>query len=336
MIGNCNVVFHFLLITENRKKYLVCCFIFEKLIEINLNFINMNKQLLLLFLMLITLFSCEKDYKYVEKIERERLLGGGIDREDKEEEFQAENDTLAYFEAFKKFVISQKVAVDMKKSLGSSSSTPLSFSVYDDKGKEITYVDFPNKEKRENEITKSILSLGNSIPKSVVITNKNNVDSTKIKELKTYFKQKKDEFSPEGKTWIKPKSAPAYTNQNGIYCYFQTENNIPSNLRFRVQYYSSEWLFFDKIQFSIDGKAYEYIPLSTETDSGDGGYIWEWFDENVSTVNDKELLKALSNAKSAKMKFIGRQYHNIKNISKEQLNGIKRTIDYYKALGGNL
>ena len=95
-------------------------------------------------------------------------------------------------------------------------------------------------------------------------------------------------------------------------------------------------MFFDKIQFSIDGKAYEYIPLSTETDSGDGGYIWEWFDENVSTVNDKELLKALANAKSAKMKFIGRQYHDIKNISKEQLNGIKRTIDYYKALGGSL
>lgn len=284
--------------------------------------------------MSITLFSCKKDYRYVEKIEKERILGG-FDREEKEVQIQSENDTLAYLEAFKKFAISQKVELEMKKSLGSSSSTPISFNVYDDKGNDITYIDFPNKEKRENEIMKSILSLSTSFSKPTVSMNKNKIDSVKIRELKAYFKQKKDEFSPEGKTWIKPKSSPAYTNQNGIYCYFQTENNTPSNLRFRVQYYSDEWLFFDKIQFSIDGKAYEYIPLNTETDSGDGGYIWEWFDENVSTNNDKELLKALANAKSAKMKFIGRQYYDIRNISKEQLNGIKRTIEYYKALGGN-
>lgn len=294
----------------------------------------MNKKLPLLFLMSITLFSCKKDYRYVEKIEKERILGG-FDREEKEVQIQSENDTLAYLEAFKKFAISQKVELEMKKSLGSSSSIPISFNIYDDEGNDITYIDFPNKEKRENEITKSILSLNTSISKPTVPTNKNKIDSLKLRELKGYFKQKKDEFSPEGKTWIKPKSSPAYTNQNGIYCYFQTEKNIPSNLRFRVQYYSDEWLFFDKIQFSIDGKAYEYIPLNTETDSGDGGYIWEWFDENVSTSNDKELLKALANAKSAKMKFIGRQYYDIKNISKEQLNGIKRTIEYYKALGGN-
>lgn len=295
----------------------------------------MNKKLLFLFLVLLIPFSCKKDYKYVEKIERERIFGGGTDREEKEEIFQADNDTLAYLEAFQKFVISQKVEMEMKKSLGSSSSTPLSFSIYDEKGNELTFIDFPNKEKRENEITKRILSLSSSIPKSTVTDNTSKIDSIKINELKVYFKQKKDEFSPEGKTWIKPKSSPAYTNQNGIYCYFQTENNIPSNLRFRVQYYSDEWLFFDKIQFSIDGKAYEYIPLDTETDSGDGGYIWEWFDENVSTSNDKELLNALANAKSAKMKFIGKQYYDIKSISKEQLNGIKRTIDYYKALGGS-
>ncbi|WP_374443701.1 hypothetical protein [Epilithonimonas sp.] len=293
----------------------------------------MSKKMLL-FIISVTVISCKKDYKYVEQIQRERSIAG-VDREEKEEIFQADNDTLAYLEAFQKFIISKKVEMDMKKSLGSSSSIPLSFSVYDEKGNEITYIDFPNKEKRESEITERVFSLSSSIPKSTGADNVNNIDSLKVNELKVYFKQKKDEFSPEGKTWIQPKSSPPYTNQNGIYCYFQTENNIPSNLRFRVQYYSDEWLFFNKIQFSIDGKAYEYIPLNTETDSGDGGHIWEWFDENVSTNNDKELLRALANAKSAKMKFIGRQYYNIKNITKEQLIGIKRTIDYYKALGGS-
>lgn len=295
----------------------------------------MEKKLFVLFLISLTLFSCKKNYKYSEKVERQGILGG-TESEEKEEDFKAENDTLAYLEAFKKFAISKKVEMEMKKSLGSSSSTPLSFSVYDDKGNDITYINFKNKEKRENEIAQSILSLNSSIPKPTISQSKSNIDSAKIKELKVFFREKKDEFSPDGKIWVKPKSSPAYTNQNGIYCYFQTENNVPNNFRFRVQYYSDEWLFFDKIQFSIDGKAYEYVPLTTENDSGNGGYIWEWCDENVSESSDKELINALANAKTAKMKFIGRQYYDVKNITKEQLNGIKRTVEYYKSLGGSL
>ena len=284
--------------------------------------------------MLMILLSCKKNYKYIEKVEKQGMFGG-IEKQEKEEEFKAEDDSAAYLEAFKKFAISQKVEMEMKKALGTSSSRPLSFSVYNDEGNDISYINFTNKEKKENEISQSILSLNSSIPKPSASRNNSKVDSVKIKELKGYFREKKDEFSPEGKTWIKPKSSPSYTNQNGVYCYFQTENNVPGNLRFRVQYYSDEWLFFQKIQFSIDGKAYEYIPLSTETDSGDGGYIWEWFDESISASGDKKLLNALANAKTAKMKFIGRQYYDVKNMTKEQLNGIKRSIAFYKALGGD-
>jgi hypothetical protein len=121
---------------------------------------------------------------------------------------------------------------------------------------------------------------------------------------------------------------------NGIYCYFQTENNIPSNLRFRVQYHADDWLFISRIQFSIDGKAYDYIPSDVETDSGNGGRIWEWFDESLDS-SDKELIDALANAKSAKMKLIGKQYHDIKAITTEQINSIKRTLEMYNAMGGN-
>ena len=46
----------------------------------------MNKKLLLLFLMALTLVSCKKSYKYVEKVEKQGILGG-TEREEKEEEF---------------------------------------------------------------------------------------------------------------------------------------------------------------------------------------------------------------------------------------------------------
>jgi len=107
---------------------------------------------------------------------------------------------------------------------------------------------------------------------------------------------------------------------------------MPSNLRFRIQYYAEDWLFFSKVQFSIDDKAYEFVPQNIETDNGSGN-IWEWFDEGVTSY-EKELIYALANAKNAKMKFIGRQYYDIKTISQQQIIDIKRVLELYNALGG--
>ena len=86
-------------------------------------------------------------------------------------------------------------------------------------------------------------------------------------------------------------------------------------------------------QFSIDDKAYEFVPMDTETDSGNGGRIWEWFDESMGKSNT-ELLQALANAKSAKMKLIGRQYYDTRTITQTEIKDIKRTLDLYKAMGG--
>lgn len=75
---------------------------------------------------------------------------------------------------------------------------------------------------------------------------------------------------------------------------------ILEKLRFCIQYHADEWLFFKKVSFSIDGKAYDYIPLKTETDNGNGGRIWEWSDEAITESTDKQLIKALAKAKTAK------------------------------------
>jgi hypothetical protein len=304
----------------------------------------MKKLNILLFLGLITfLTSCDKSYKYVEKVSEESILGGTEIKEKDEETIKAKDDSTAYLEAFKKFCISVKVNKDMAQSMGKTYSTPLSFKLLNDKGIDITNTTlFANRTQREKEIEEQIFSMKNSIQDAVDNNKKEKteefkqtakIDSAKIKELKQFFRVRKDEFSTTGKTWYEPKSAPSYTNRNGLYCYFQTENDMPNNLRFRMQYYSDDWLFFSKVQFSIDGKAYEYVPMNTETDSGDGGHIWEWFDESVSE-SDKELINALANAKSAKMKLIGRQYFDVRNISQDQIKGIKRTLELYQAMGG--
>lgn len=304
----------------------------------------MARLIFVITISFFTLNSCEnmKSYKYVEIVDEESLLGGSGRKEKEAEIIKSSSDTSAYLDAFQRFCVSVKVNKDMQTSMGKTYSTPKDFKLYDSKGKEISSIDFPNKEIREKEIQLRIFSLKNSIQESIDKNKKevqesylktSTIDSAKVKLLEKSFQIKTDEFSNDNKKWYRPKSAPTYANANGIYCYFQTENGIPSNLRFRLQYYSDDWLFFSRVQFSIDGKAFEYIPLDTETDSGNGGYIWEWFDESVSE-SDKELINALANAKSAKMKLIGRQYFDVKTISQSQINGIKQTLELYKAMGG--
>lgn len=304
----------------------------------------MIKKILIFIFSLLAFTSCEnkKSYEYVEVINEESFFGGTDLKEKEAEIIKATNDSSAYLEAFQRFCISVKVNNDMKTSLGKTFSTPKNFKLYDDKGNDISSISFPNKYIREKEIQERIFALKNSIQESVDNNKKEvqesfsktvTIDSAKVKQLEKSFRIKTDEFSNDNKKWYKPKSAPTYTNANGIYCYFQTENGMPSNLRFRLQYYNDDWLFFSRVQFSIDGKAYEYIPVNTETDSGNGGYIWEWFDESISE-SDKELIIALSNAKSAKMKLIGKQYYDTKTINQSQINAIKQTIDLYRAMGG--
>lgn len=301
------------------------------------------------FVLLLTMIlfeSCEhkKSYKYIEVISDESVFGGVEIKEKEPKTIMAISDSVAYLEAYQSFCISQKVNNDMKEAMGKVYSVPLKFKLIDKAGNDITNsVNFENKEKLEKEIEERIFSRSNSIKESIdrskeekIESFKRNakIDSLKINELKPYFTEKKDEFDPNELIWHKPKSAPKYTNMNGIYCYFQSNKGMPSNLRFRIQYHADKWLFFSKVQFSIDGKAYEYVPENTERDSGYGGKIWEWFDEQIRE-SDKELINALSNAKSAKIRFIGKQYHDIKEISNNQLNDIKRTIELYQAMGGN-
>lgn len=291
------------------------------------------KQLLFIFAAIILLTSCEKKYRYVETVRELSIAGGPSIKEKEEKIISAQTDSAAYIEAYREFCISQKAYSELrKKGMGESLGIPISFKLYNEKGEDISNIHFDTRLEQEEKLAERFM------PKNNVAGNSDSsesmVDSAKIKDLLLYFNVEKDEFDPNGKTWYKPKSAPKYTNQNGIYLYFATQEGRTCPLRFRVQYYADDWLFFNKIQFSIDGKAFEYIPSDTEHDNGNGGKIWEWFDEALSG-SDKELIYDLTGANNAKMKFIGRQYHDIKTITKNQITDMKRTLELYRALGGD-
>ena len=280
--------------------------------------------------------SCDnsKSYKYIQICEDEAVGSGKKTIEEKAEPLNSLNDSTAYYDALSRFHIAVKVYGDMKNSGVNYTKTPLKFRVLNTKNEDITLRWVGLNKALEDTIIKRILTLPNQSTrlKSALLTSV--VDSVKVNALKAYFRVDKDEFSKNNRTIYKPKSAPEYINRNGVYCYFSTGNDEPSNLKFCVQYHAEEWLFFHTVQFSIDGKAYEYTPVKTETDHGNGGHIWEWFDDGMTTTSDKELINALANAKSAKMKLVGRQYHKVKEVTSEQILAIKRTLEFYKAKGG--
>lgn len=158
-----------------------------------------------------------------------------------------------------------------------------------------------------------------------------------IKTHKALFIESKDEF--RSYAWVKPKSAPKYTNRNGIYCYFKLENGKASNFRFVYQYYADEWLFIKNMIFNIDGQNITIVPEDMDTDCGYGGKIWEWCDEYVDggtseySINEK-FIKSIAYANSVKVKMNGRQYYDTRTLTSEQIKSIKDTYEYYLALGG--
>jgi len=164
-------------------------------------------------------------------------------------------------------------------------------------------------------------------------------DSLKIKELLKYFRVEKDEFSSLKESKYIPKDAPIYINANGLYCDFDAYDSgsktpVPNNFRFHFQYFAKDWLFIESLTFNIDDEIFTYTPDKIERDNS-GGDVWEWFNDPINS-SSKEIVLALAKCKSAKIKINGQQYHEEKTVTKAQIQSIKRTVDFYKAMGGDI
>jgi hypothetical protein len=191
----------------------------------------------------------------------------------------------------------------------------------------IISVIFSNTDKKSTSNNDTITADSTEVKEPVSL-----IDSAKIKELKPYFNEKKDEF--KGVTWIEPKSRPKYTNMNGICTYFCVDKNgKPSNLRFLIQYYANDWLFINSYIFLIDGKTYTFSNPDMERDND--SKIWEWSDTAVSDNDEVYLiLSAIKYAKEVKIRFNGRQYNKDKTLTQKDIKAITQPIEYFEALGG--
>ena len=151
------------------------------------------------------------------------------------------------------------------------------------------------------------------------------INAIKVASLIKNFRVSNDDFS--SKTWYEHNNSPRYRNSNGFYFYFAVDENIGVGpLRMVLQYYDDDWLFIKNIIFSIDGVTFFFSPEDMKRDNK-GGYIWEWFDESIDYQSD--LVQALINANSVKIKLNGSDYYDTRTLSSKQLVALKETFELY-------
>lgn len=161
------------------------------------------------------------------------------------------------------------------------------------------------------------------IKDSLAIVNKKKKEKAG-KDLKS-FKKKEDEF--EGNAFYRDPRTPYYSNVNFIYPYIgQKGDNYW--LRLKLQYAADDWLFINKAILLVDGEKFT-ITGNWETDHNSG--IWEWLDISVRDT-ERLILERIANSKSAKIRYVGRQYHNDRTITKKEKNIIKKTLEIYDNL----
>jgi hypothetical protein len=285
--------------------------------------------------LIVLLISCDsitkKKYTLLLHSKQPSFLGVGVDYKTDSSVSEYDNDSTAYYYGKMRYELG--VAFERELKLGKEY---YDFEVlneqredikYNLKAESITEMDIRAVEaaKKSGKDLKTNLNKPNENQKVVE-------ETPQIKELKKKFRIKKDEFDENNLVWYEPKTAPNFRNANGFYCYFGTKNGAPYVLRIVHQYSADDWLFIQNYKFSIDGKAYSYTPTEMKTDNDNG--IWEWSDEVVDS-EIKEILTALINCKSAKIRLEGRQYSKTKLISASQIKSIKETVELYKLIGGN-
>lgn len=162
---------------------------------------------------------------------------------------------------------------------------------------------------------------------------KNIVDSTNMENLELSH----DEFNSltfyrDKRTCYNSWSAFKETTLN-LYFSIEDGKKIPSGLRLKIRYNSSDWLFVRKAHFLINKKKY-VVSGSFDRDNYNGAIV-EWVDNPVSKTNIG-LIKALISCDTAKVRLEGSQYYSDMDISEENLAAIRSIYELYIQKGGKI
>ena len=117
-------------------------------------------------------------------------------------------------------------------------------------------------------------------------------------------------------------------NNESLNLYIGIKNNMPF-LRMVCKYSGTNWVFFNKIIFLIDGVAYDYYPKSSSKREVITGGVYERIDDLIIDYDDKQqlLINALANCKETlEIRFSG---DRVADRKLKVTPAIRETLDLY-------
>lgn len=185
----------------------------------------------------------------------------------------------------------------------------------------IIYNDLRFKNKNDAKLPLLKEKFNTQLKDSISITNK------KINSLKNLVYSKTDEFDKV--TWFSPKFEKSNYETN-VFVYFGKSATGVGNPRFVIRYYGDSWVFWNKVNFLIDGENIEYIPINTPNKENSDS-VWEKSDE-VITANDLIMIEKMKKAKSVKFRFVGNDHVKDFVLSRNRINDLNTILNYHDLL----
>lgn len=143
--------------------------------------------------------------------------------------------------------------------------------------------------------------------------------STLTKAQKKGFKFEEDKFN--NAVFITRNQAHLYN----VYPYIVVSDGY-AFMRFVVSYNRSNWIFFDKVTFLIDGEKVEYIPKSVSTNMTRTG-ISEISDEATDEFIEN-LIYQLANSENTEFRLSGKRTFD-KKLSSYDYKVIRETVKLF-------
>ena len=106
-------------------------------------------------------------------------------------------------------------------------------------------------------------------------------------------------------------------------------------MRFKIQYFGSDWLFINSYIINVDGIKYEIQADSGDFNRDNDSDVWEWYDVTPTSENIA-MLRAISKSKNTIVRMVGDQYHKDVVITLTQKQALKTMFTVFMGLGGTL
>lgn len=124
-------------------------------------------------------------------------------------------------------------------------------------------------------------------------------------------------------------------NQSEFYCFIASDKSMKPRLGLRIQHVADEWLFIRRIIIKADDKTFTLDGIGirdVERDNGDGK-VWEWLDRPVG-IKEREMLKAVANAKRVILRCEGEKYQKDRELSDAETRRVFTVLFASRIMGG--